>query len=107
MRRRSQTGKNYASLAKLLNSLIVFTIMGVIGFAMLPSFLMPSFKTVSAAKELNTKVQPARLRAGKKNMVYSINYHSNTKLSAGSGVTKTAVFRDYDVKRPIKRGSTL
>ena len=80
--------------------------MGVIGFAMLPSFLLPGSRYVSAAKEFKSNVQPNKLSTIKKNRNCNIHSRINTNLSAGSGVTKTVVFRDYDGKKPIKRGST-
>ncbi len=106
MGRRSQTGKHYAYLAKLLNSLVVFIIMGVIGFAMLPSFLMPNLRSASAAKGLNSKVQPTKLSAIKKNRDYIIPSRSNTDLATASGVTQTAVLRDYERKKRVRKGST-
>ncbi len=106
MRHRSQTGKHYASLAKLLNSLVVFIIMGVIGFAMLPSFLMPHLRSASAAKGLNSKAQPTKLSTIKKNRHYIIHSRSNTDLATASGVTQTAVLRDYEGKKRAGKGST-
>ena len=106
VRRYSRAGKHHASFIKLINSLIAFTIMGAVGFAMLPSFLLPGSGYVNASKELKSNAQANKLSTIKKNRDCNIHSRTNTNLSAGSGVTKTVVFHDYDGKKPIKRGST-
>ena len=80
--------------------------MGIIGFAMLPSFLLTNFRSVSAANGLNSKMQPTKLSAIKKNRNYIIHSRSNTDLATASGVTQTAVLRDYEEGKRVRKVST-
>jgi len=95
VRRYSRAGRHHASFIKLINSLIAFTILGIIGFAMLPSFLLPNLRSASAAKGLNSNVQPNRLSAIKKKRDCNMTNRSNIDLSAVSGVTRTAALHNY------------
>ena len=95
MRWYSQGRKQYSSLNKLINCLIVFTTFAVMGFAAIPSYLMSNKSMANAAKGPDAKRQSARLADLMKKRKGSILKRAYHALPSVSGVTETALPGKY------------
>ena len=85
----AQSRRQYSSLNKLINGLIFFIIMAIMGFSAIPSFMMSNKKTATASRDHDSKKQRVRLPGVKKHKKYAVTYTAKHGLSAVSGVTRT------------------
>jgi len=85
----SQSRRQYSSLNKLINGLIFFVIMAIMGFSAIPSFMMSNEKTANTSRDHGSKKQRVRLPGVQKHKKYTVTYTTNQGLSAVSGVTRT------------------
>ena len=96
MRWYSQGRRQYSSLAKLINCLIVFCTFAIMGFVAIPSYLMSNKGMASAAKGRGSKVQSARvLDLKKKNEQRRIAYRSHRAQPSLLGDTMTVASGNY------------
>ena len=95
----AQSRRQYSSLNKLINGLIFFIIMAIMGFSAIPSFMMSDKKTAKASRNHGSKNRKAVLPGLKNQKKYTVTYTANHGLSAVSGVTRTVGLYDkpYEV----------
>jgi hypothetical protein len=92
MKRYSEAGKHYATLSRMLDCLIAFLLIAVIGFATIPSFLLLNVGPTSEASYFETCGLSHRAPSAKRSEDCRRSYSPNPDPSAVSGVTKLVVF---------------